>query len=128
MKGFILGVLLTAIVFMTYGAYHGLEPFSVWKLNIQHWSDTQSTPNTSPTVIPAKTTAAKQVWSHTGYIKSTFTGGNQTGVTFQDGFSVLLVGSLRQELLPSIGGKFEIKYQYDSQAGGNILVSIKAVS
>jgi hypothetical protein len=54
-------------------------------------------------------------------------GTNYSSITFQDGFSLNFVATVGNYSPPSIGGKFEVKYYYDSQSGGNVIVSLLPV-
>jgi hypothetical protein len=87
---------------------------------------------TSPTntqSVPTVTKTSITTWTHTGYVSSTMQGygGGYSSITFQDGFSLTFVGTIGNYSQPSIGGKFEVKYYYDTQRGGNVITSLTPV-
>ncbi len=86
-------------------------------------------PTTSTQDQPPPSSNAPQfnMQSHTGFVKMTSTGNNQTTIIFQDGFIVQFAGSMKMELLPAIGEKIEIRYVYDQKAGGNVLTYLQDV-
>jgi len=110
--------------------YSGQQPVSIGKLtykgNVVDYYDwnNQVVTNSPPTQVVGST---NPVWSHAGFIQATMIGTNYSSITFQDGFSLNFIATVGKYSPPSIGGKFEVKYYFDAQRGGNIITSLSPV-
>jgi hypothetical protein len=115
--------------------YSGQQPVSYGSLTYDgkivdyyDWNNQKITTSPPPRTQPkVPLTSVNPSWSHTGYVQATMIGTNYSSITFQDGFSINFVATVGPYSPPSIGGKFEVKYYFDAQRGGNIITSLSPV-
>ncbi len=106
--------------------YQGQEPFSYGQLTIGNTVTAYDWDSKKVTSVSSTKTVKPIIMSHTGYIEKEVTFEN-TAYYFQDGFVVSFPGVFNDNLLPPVGDKVEIKYEYDSTSNTNSLISINVV-